>query len=112
MSAAARLDPPSGPWPGHLPREGGGTSWHGRLPTGLLGSCLVGALPSHSPLAEEGRGGRRGGHRASGFFATYLTPKTAISRRLALVLGMAAFAVILVVWSVVAVLVDNPSFLP
>src|SRR5262245_14436662 len=40
MSAAARLDPPSGPWPGHLPREGGGTSWHGRLPTGLLGSCL------------------------------------------------------------------------
>jgi NitT/TauT family transport system permease protein len=61
---------------------------------------------SPSPSVGEGKG------RRPGFLATYLTPKTGVSRRVTLGLGVAAFAVILGVWSVAAILVDNPSFLP
>jgi NitT/TauT family transport system permease protein len=42
----------------------------------------------------------------------YLTPKAAIPRRAVLVLGVAGFLVIVAVWTLAAVAIDNPSFLP
>lgn len=80
------------------------------------------APPSPSPLSAPGnrfprspRRGKGGGanHRPRpGFLAIYLTPKTAVSRRVILGLGVGAFVVILAVWSVAAILIDNPSLLP
>lgn len=62
---------------------------------------------AREPAGRLPRGGRR-----QGFLATYLTPKLAVSRRLALALGAAAFVVIVLVWTLAAILVDNPSFVP
>lgn len=64
-------------------------------------------------VASE-RAGRRSrrGSRGHQFLATYLTPKLAVSRGLTLSLSAAAFVVILLVWTVAALLVDNPSFVP
>ena len=50
--------------------------------------------------------------RRRGFAATYLSPKTAISSRSLLVLAVAGFAVILGLWTLAAILVDNPFFVP
>lgn len=62
---------------------------------------------AREPAGRLPRGGRR-----QGFLATYLTPKLAVSRRLTLALGAAAFVVIVLVWTLAAILVDNPSFVP
>ncbi len=63
--------------------------------------------------AGEPAGRRRPrGTRRQAFLATYLTPKLAVSRRLALTLTAAAFVLILVAWTVAAIVVDNPSFVP
>ena len=62
---------------------------------------------AREPAGRFPRGGRR-----QGFLATYLTPKLAVSRRLTLALGAAGFVVIVLVWTLAAILVDNPSFVP
>lgn len=63
-------------------------------------------------MAREPAGRLPRGRRRQGFLATYLTPKLAVSRRLTLALGAAAFVVIVLVWTLAAILVDNPSFVP
>lgn len=63
-------------------------------------------------MAGEPAGRLPRGTRRQGFLATYLTPKLAVSRRLTLALGAAAFVVIVLVWTLAAILVDNPSFVP
>src|SRR5207249_2945717 len=50
--------------------------------------------------------------RRRGFAATYLAPKTAIPSRALAVLAVASFAVILGLWTLAALLVDNPFFVP
>ena len=47
-----------------------------------------------------------------GLLATYFTPKLAIPRRVILALGVASFVVILVVWTLGAIAIANPTFLP
>ena len=50
--------------------------------------------------------------RRRGLSATYFTPKLAIPRRAILVLGVASFVVIFVVWTLGAIVIANASFLP
>jgi NitT/TauT family transport system permease protein len=50
--------------------------------------------------------------RRRGLLRTYLTPKQAIPGPARLVLGIGSFVVIIVLWSVGSVLIDNPLFLP
>ena len=50
--------------------------------------------------------------RRRGLLRTYLTPKQAIPRPARFVLGILSFVVIITLWSVGAVLIDNPLFLP
>ena len=50
--------------------------------------------------------------RRRGFLQTYLTPKASIGPRLVLVLGVTSFAVIIVGWTLLALLIANPFFLP
>jgi NitT/TauT family transport system permease protein len=50
--------------------------------------------------------------RRRGFAAVYLAPKTAIPNRALAVLAVASFAVILGLWTLAAVLVANPFFVP
>jgi NitT/TauT family transport system permease protein len=50
--------------------------------------------------------------RRRGLLRTYLTPKQAIPRPARLVLGIGSFVVIITLWSVGSVLIDNPLFLP
>jgi NitT/TauT family transport system permease protein len=50
--------------------------------------------------------------RRRGLLRTYLTPKQAIPRRIVFTLGVGSFVVILVVWSVASILIDNPLFAP
>jgi NitT/TauT family transport system permease protein len=50
--------------------------------------------------------------RRRGFVATYLSPKTAIPARAVAILGVAAFVAILALWTLAALLVDNPFFVP
>jgi NitT/TauT family transport system permease protein len=47
-----------------------------------------------------------------GLLRTYLTAKQAIPRPARLVLGIGSFVVIIALWSVGSVLIDNPLFLP
>ncbi len=54
-------------------------------------------------------GGQR---RRRGLLRTYLTPKQAIPRRIVIALGVGSFLVILVVWSLASVVIDNPLFAP
>jgi NitT/TauT family transport system permease protein len=46
------------------------------------------------------------------WLAAYLTPKRAIPRRAVLVIGVASFLLIVGLWALGAVVVDNPLFLP
>jgi len=50
--------------------------------------------------------------RRRGLLRTYLTPKQAIPRSARLVLGIGSFVVIITLWSVGSVLINNPLFLP
>jgi NitT/TauT family transport system permease protein len=50
--------------------------------------------------------------RRRGLLRTYLTPKQAIPRAARLVLGIGSFIVIITLWSVGSVLINNPLFLP
>jgi len=50
--------------------------------------------------------------RRRGLLRTYLTPKQAIPRPARLVLGIGSFVVIITLWSVGSVLINNPLFLP
>lgn len=50
--------------------------------------------------------------RRRGLLRTYLTPKQAIPRPARLVLGIGSFVVIITLWTVGSVLIDNPLFLP
>ena len=50
--------------------------------------------------------------RRRGLLRTYLTPKQAIPRSARLVLGIGSFVVIITLWSVGSILIDNPLFLP
>ena len=50
--------------------------------------------------------------RRRGFLQTYLTPKASIGPRPVLVLGVASFAVIIVGWTLLALLIANLFFLP
>lgn len=50
--------------------------------------------------------------RRRGLLGTYLTPKQAIPRSARLVLGIGSFVVIITLWSVGSVLINNPLFLP
>jgi len=50
--------------------------------------------------------------RRRGLLRTYLTPKQAIPRPARLVLGIASFVVIITLWSVGSVVINNPLFLP
>jgi NitT/TauT family transport system permease protein len=50
--------------------------------------------------------------RRRGLLRTYLTPKQAIPRQARLVLGIGSFVVIIALWSLGAVFIDNPLFLP
>jgi NitT/TauT family transport system permease protein len=50
--------------------------------------------------------------RRRGLLRTYLTPKQAIPRPARLVLGIGSFVVIITLWSVGAILINNPLFLP
>lgn len=50
--------------------------------------------------------------RRRGLLRTYLTAKQAIPRPARLVLGIGSFVVIITLWSVGSVLIDNPLFLP
>jgi len=50
--------------------------------------------------------------RRRGLLRTYLTPKQAIPRPARFVLGILSFVVIITLWSVGAVFIDNPLFLP
>jgi NitT/TauT family transport system permease protein len=61
------------------------------------------AAPARSP---------RVGRRRRGLLRTYLTPKQAIPRRIVFTLGISSFVVILAVWSLASVLIDNPLFAP
>ena len=53
-----------------------------------------------------------GQRRRRGLLRTYLTPKQAIPRTVVIVLGVGSFLVILVVWSLASVVIDNPLFAP
>jgi len=50
--------------------------------------------------------------RRRGLLRTYLTPKQAIPRSSRLVLGIGSFVVIIMLWSLGSILIDNPLFLP
>jgi len=50
--------------------------------------------------------------RRRGLLRTYLTPKQAIPRPARLVVGIGSFVVIITLWSVGSVLINNPLFLP
>jgi NitT/TauT family transport system permease protein len=50
--------------------------------------------------------------RRRGLLRTYLTPKQAIPRTARLVLGIGSVVVIVALWSLGSVLIDNPLFLP
>ena len=50
--------------------------------------------------------------RRRGLLRTYLTPKQAIPRSSRLVLGIGSFVVIITLWSLGSILIDNPLFLP
>ena len=51
-------------------------------------------------------------HRRRGLLRTYLTPKQAIPRSSRLVLGIGSFVVIITLWSLGSILINNPLFLP
>jgi NitT/TauT family transport system permease protein len=61
------------------------------------------AAPARSPGVQR---------RRRGLLRTYLTPKQAIPRRIVFTLGIGSFVVILAVWSLASVLIDNPLFAP
>ena len=61
------------------------------------------AAPARTPGAQR---------RRRGLLRTYLTPKQAIPRRIVFTLGIGSFVVILAVWSLASVLIDNPLFAP
>ncbi len=50
--------------------------------------------------------------RRRGLLRTYLTPKQAIPHPARLILGIGSFVVIITVWSVGSVIINNPLFLP
>jgi NitT/TauT family transport system permease protein len=50
--------------------------------------------------------------RRRGFLRTYFTPKTQIPRRTVVSLGLAGFATILILWTLLAVVANNPFFVP
>jgi len=50
--------------------------------------------------------------RRRGLLRTYLTPKQAIPRSSRLVLGIGSFVVIITLWSLGSILINNPLFLP
>jgi NitT/TauT family transport system permease protein len=50
--------------------------------------------------------------RRRGLVRTYLTPKQAIPRPARLILGIGSFVVIVTLWSVGSILINNPLFLP
>jgi NitT/TauT family transport system permease protein len=50
--------------------------------------------------------------RRRGLLRTYLTPKQAIPRPAKLALGIGSFVVIITLWSVGSIFIDNPLFLP
>jgi NitT/TauT family transport system permease protein len=50
--------------------------------------------------------------RRRGLLRTYLTPKQAIPRPTIVTLGIASFVVILAVWTMASVAIDNPLFAP
>src|SRR5207237_493426 len=50
--------------------------------------------------------------RRRGLLRTYLTPKQAIPHPARLILGIGSFVVIITLWSVGSVIINNPLFLP
>ena len=50
--------------------------------------------------------------RRRGLLRTYLTPKQRIPRPARLTLGIGSFVVIITLWSLGSILIDNPLFLP
>ena len=54
----------------------------------------------------------RAQRRRRGLLRTYLTPKQAIPRPARLIIGIGSFVVIITLWSVGSVIINNPLFLP
>jgi NitT/TauT family transport system permease protein len=70
---------------------------------------MSGRVPATQAAPARPRGVQR---RRRGLLRTYLTPKQAIPRRIVFTLGIGSFVVILAVWSLASVLIDNPLFAP
>ena len=64
------------------------------------------------PAAQAAPATARVQRRRRGLLRTYLTPKQAIPRPARVVLGIGSFVVIITLWSVGALLINNPLFLP
>src|ERR1700694_400199 len=70
---------------------------------------MSGRVPATQAAPARSLGAQR---RRRGLLRTYLTPKQAIPRRIVFTLGIASFVVILTVWSLASVVIDNPLFAP